>query len=228
MRNQRMNRKQLVLALFCAGAVLVIASIVLIPVAGIAAGSQFYKVMLLLIALVMLLLGCACLLAAYLHRSTEHHFFRYDAEIGRNIAPAELDFTRVNRRLWMFLRSLFGDDVYPAILQMNVFREEKDSLGENGLLSPLIAYKMLYDLSRYDRDEYWTLFVDGDEQLIEDIAAMLESASDSRMARDLIQCYEFSVETGDIKDIRDFLIGNQQYLSRRMLGYARAHDEEFY
>lgn len=228
MRNQRMNQKQLVLALFCAGAVLVIASIILIPVACIAAGSQFYKVMLLLIALVMLLLGAACLFAAYLHRSTEHHFFRYDAETGRNIAPAELDFDRVNRRLGMFLRSLLGDDVYPTILEMNIFREEKDSLGENGLLSPLIAYKILYDLSRYDRDEYWALFVDADEQLIEDIAAMLESASDSCMPRDLIQCYELSVETGDIRDIRDFLIGNQKYLSRRMLGYVRAHDEEFY
>lgn len=228
MRNQRMNQKQLVLALFCAGAVLVIASIILIPVACIAAGGQFYKVMLLLIALVMLLLGAACLFAAYLHRSTEHHFFRYDAETGRNIATAELDFDRVNRRLGMFLRSLLGDDVYPTILEMNIFREEKDSLGENGLLSPLIAYKILYDLSRYDRDEYWTLFVDADEQLIEDIAAMLESASDSCMPRDLIQCYELSVETGDIRDIRDFLIGNQKYLSRRMLGYVRAHDEEFY
>lgn len=228
MRNQRMNRKQLVLALFCAGAVLVIASIVLIPVALIAAGSQFYKVMLLLIALVMLLLGCACLLAAYLHRSTEHHFFRYEAESGRNIAPAELDFTRVNRRLGTLLRSIFGDDVYPTIWQMNIFREERDSLGENGSLSPLIAYKMLYDLSRYDRDEYWTLFVDADEQLIEDIAAELEGASEGRMAQTLIHIYEQSVETGDIEDIRDFLTGNRKYLSRRMLEYARAHDEEFY
>lgn len=228
MRNQRMNRKQLVLALFCAGAVLVIASIVLIPVALIAAGSQFYKVMLLLIALVMLLLGCACLLAAYLHRSTEHHFFRYEAESGRNIAPAELDFTHVNRRLGTLLRSIFGDDVYPTIWQMNIFREERDSLGENGSLSPLIAYKMLYDLSRYDRDEYWTLFVDADEQLIEDIAAELEDASEGRMAQTLIHIYEQSVETGDIEDIRDFLTGNRKYLSRRMLEYARAHDEEFY
>lgn len=228
MRKFGLNQKQLVLALFCAGAVLVIASIILIPVACIAAGSQFYKVMLLLIAVVMLLLGCACLLAAYLHRSTEHHFFRYDAETGLNIAPDELDFNRVNRRLGTRLRSIFGDAVYPTILQMNIFREETDSMGEDGVLAPLIAYKMLYDLSRYDRDEYWTLFVDADEQLIEDIAAELEGASEGRMAQTLIHIYEQSAETGDIEDIRDFLTGNQKYLSRRMLEYVQAHDEDFY
>lgn len=228
MRKFGLNRKQIVLALFCVGAVLVIASIILIPVGSINAGSQFYKVMFLLIALAMLLLGCACLLAAYLHRSTEHHFFRYEAESGRNIAPGELDFNRVNRRLGTLLRALFGDDVYPTIWQMNIFREEKDSLGENGSLSPLVAYKMLYDLSRYDRDEYWTLFMDADEQLIEDIVAELESASESRMAQTLSRIYEQGVETGDIEDIRDFLTGNRKYLSRRMVEYALAHDEEFY
>lgn len=227
MRKTRLNRKQLVLALFCAGAALVIAAIAMVFVAFFAAGSQFYKVMFAIIAAVAFLLGCACLIAAYLHRSTEHHFFRYEDEIGRNISLSELDFDRVNRRLGTFLRSLLGDELYPTLWQMSIFSEDA-SLGEDGVLSPLVAYKMLYDLSRYDRDEYWELFVDADEQVIEDIANELESASEGRMAQTLLRIYEQSAESGDIEDIRDFLTGNRKYLRRRMVEYARAHDEEFY
>lgn len=227
MRKTRLNRKQLVLALFCAGAALVIAAIAMVFVAFFAAGSQFYKVMFAIIAAVAFLLGCACLISAYLHRSTEHHFFRYEDEIGRNISLSELDFDRVNRRLGTFLRSLLGDELYPTLWQMSIFSEDA-SLGEDGVLSPLVAYKMLYDLSRYDRDEYWELFVDADEQVIEDIANELESVSEGRMAQTLLRIYEQSAESGDIEDIRDFLTGNRKYLRRRMVEYARAHDEEFY
>lgn len=223
-----MNRKQVVLALFCMGAAMVIAAIVVGFIAFLAASSRFYKFMSGAIAVVAFLLGCAFLLAAYLHKSTEHHFFRYEAESGRNIALGELDFDRVNRRLGTFLRSLLGDEVYPTIWQMNIFREENASFGEGYALSSLVAYKMLYDLSRYDRDEYWKLFVDADEQLIEDMAVGLENASEGRMAQTLIRIYEQSVETGDIEDIRDFLTGNQRYLVRRMVEFTRAHDEEFY
>lgn len=228
MRKQILNRKQLVLALFIGGAVLVLAGIVVLAVLAPHGASRFYKVMLALIAVVMILLGGFMLASAYHRREEETHFFRFNSETGRNISVSELDFDRINNRLAARMRTVLeSDQIMPAVWERNIIREENES-EMGGVLAPLIAFKMLYDLARYDRDDYWALFLDADEQLIEDIAAELDRAADGRMAQALLDIYADGVADMNITYIQDFLTGNLRYLRRRMVEYAKEHDKDFY
>lgn len=228
MRKQILNRKQIVLALFIGGAVLVLAGIVVLAVLAPHGASRSYKVMLALIAVVMILLGGFMLASAYHRREEETHFFRFDPDTRRNIPVGELDFDRINNRLAARMRTVLqSDQIMPIVWERNIIREENES-EKGGVLAPLIAFKMLYDLARYDRDDYWALFLDADEQLIEDMAAELERAADGRMAQALLDIYADGVADMDITYVKDFLTGNLRYLRRRMVEYTKEHDKEFY
>lgn len=224
----RLNRKQQVLGLFIAGAILILAGIILLAVLAPRAEGRFYKVMYTMIFIAMILLGGSLLVSAYLRRVEDAHFFRYDVETERNIPLQALDFDRVNRRMSAELRVMVGEDILPEIWLRSVFCEEGQSFGKDRVLAPMVAYKMLYDLARYDREEYWELFTTADPGLIKDIADELERADEERMSRALIEIYEDCEGETDTDNIRDFLTGNLRYLRRRMVEYARAQDENFY
>lgn len=224
----RLNRKQQVLGLFIAGAILILAGIILWAVLVPRAEGRFYKVMSIMIFVAMILLGGSLLVSAYLRRVEDAHFFRYDVETERNIPLQELDFDRVNRRMSAELRVMVGEDILPEIWLRRIFQEEGQSFGKDRVLAPLVAYKMLYDLARYDRDDYWELFTTADPNLVKDISAELERAGEERMARALIEIYDDCEGDSDIGNIRDFLTGNIRYLRRRMVEYARDQDENFY
>lgn len=225
----RLNKKQLVLILFIAGCVALLAGIILFAVLVPKGRPGFFKTMLALIFGVMIVLGGWLLLTAFVHsRDTDAHFFRYDAETRRNIPVSGLTFDRVNRRLGGLLRTMVGGDDMQEIWNRNIFLEEDQDFGVNNVLAPLVAYKMLYDLARANREEYWVLFTEADRRLIESIAYELGIAGESRMPNALLEIYDDADGTDYIDNIQDFLTGNMRYLQRRMLEYARAEDASFF
>ena len=101
----KLNKKQLVLALFIAGAVLILFDIIMLAVVVPQGRPGFFKIMLALIFGLMTLLGVWLLLAAYVHsHDADSHFFRYDEETRRNISTKELTGERVIRRMSLYLR----------------------------------------------------------------------------------------------------------------------------
>ena len=151
----KLNKKQLVLALFIAGAVLILFDIIMLAVVVPQGRPGFFKIMLALIFGLMTLLGVWLLLAAYVHsHDADSHFFRYDEETRRNIPTKELTGERVIRRMSLYLRNMVGkDDYLPEVWERNYFRETDKEFGENRVLAPLVAYKMLYDLASVDQDD---------------------------------------------------------------------------
>ena len=109
----KLNKKQLVLALFIAGAVLILFDIIMLAVVVPQGRPGFFKIMLALIFGLMTLLGVWLLLAAYVHsHDADSHFFRYDEETRRNIPTKELTGERVIRRMSLYLRNMVGKDDY--------------------------------------------------------------------------------------------------------------------
>ena len=159
----KLNKKQLVLALFIAGAVLILFDIIMLAVVVPQGRPGFFKIMLALIFGLMTLLGVWLLLAAYVHsHDADSHFFRYDEETRRNIPTKELTGERVIRRMSLYLRNMVGkDDYLPEVWERNYFRETDKEFGENRVLAPLVAYKMLYDLASVDQDDCWKLLRSG-------------------------------------------------------------------
>lgn len=225
----KLNKKQLVLALFIAGAVLILFDIIMLAVVVPQGRPGFFKIMLALIFGLMTLLGVWLLLAAYVHsHDADSHFFRYDEETRRNIPTKELTGERVIRRMSLYLRNMVGkDDYLPEVWERNYFRETDKEFGENRVLAPLVAYKMLYDLASVDQDDCWKLFVQADASLIYDISDELRRAGEQRMPQALEEIYS-DAEGKYIENIKDFLVGNKRYMKRRMLEYALKNDVAFY
>ena len=211
----KLNKKQLVLALFIAGAVLILFDIIMLAVVVPQGRPGFFKIWLLL--------------AAYVHsHDADSHFFRYDEETRRNIPTKELTGERVIRRMSLYLRNMVGkDDYLPEVWERNYFRETDKEFGENRVLAPLVAYKMLYDLASVDQDDCWKLFVQADASLIYDISDELRRAGEQRMPQALEEIYS-DAEGKYIENIKDFLVGNKRYMKRRMLEYALKNDGAFY
>lgn len=230
----KLTKKQIVLALFIGGAILLLAGIIFAAVLLAQSGSVpfrsgFFKVMGVLVPGSIILLGAWLILAAYVHsQESDAHFFRYDPETKRNIPIEDLTFDRVNRRMGSFLRKNVGDPYVPQIWKQDVFAEEDQMFGADRVLAPLVAYKMLFDLIASDSDETWALFTHADHHLLDDLNGELETAGETRMIHDLTDIYEDAREHDSTENIRNFLTGNRRYLQRRMLEYARAIDRELY
>ena len=230
----KLTKKQIVLALFVSGAIVLLAGIIFAAVLLAQSGSApfrsgFFKVMGVLVPGSIILLGAWLILAAYVHsQESDAHFFRYDPDTKRNIPVEDLTFDRVNRRMGSELRKLVGDPYMPQIWKGDVFAEEDQVFGTNRVLAPLVAYKMLFDLITSDSEETLSLFTHADRRLLNDLNDELAAAGETRMIHDLTDIYEDACEHDSTENIRNFLTGNRNYLRRRMLEYAKARDREFY
>ena len=130
----KLNKKQLVLALFIAGAVLILFDIIMLAVVVPQGRPGFFKIMLALIFGAMTLLGVWLLLAAYVHsHDADSHFFRYDEETRRNIPTKELTGERVIRRMSLYLRNMVGkDDYLPEVGSGTTSGKRTKSSGKTG------------------------------------------------------------------------------------------------
>lgn len=223
----KISEKKIVLSLFVGGAVFLIMGILLLAVAVPTAASAFYTVMLSLLGVFVLLLGAVTLWLAYLFRDTDAHFFRYDPSTGRNIALSDVDFDRVNNRMSAYVNRISGSQ--EELWQGNIFAEcDPERFGPNGVYSPLLAYKMLYDLAEIDKDDTWMYFTSASPELIDALSEALRQAGESAMSDTLLRAYNEVSDVSDIEWIRDFIKGNRRYIQRRTLQYVHINDEMFY
>ena len=221
------NTKQFILGLFSFGAVMLIGGILVLALGVPHAVGGFYKVMLGIIGVLMMLGGAVSVFLAVISRDTDPHFFRYSRQLGRNIPLEELTFDRINGCMTFFVQKLA--DSQERLWQGNVFADTPvEDFGTYEILRPVLAYKMLYDLAKTDRDETWELFNAADPALIDALTEALTNAGEDAMPRALQRAYNDAAGIHDIVWIRDFIMGNEKYIRRRMDSFVRSHDEYFY
>lgn len=225
----KLSKKQLVLMLLIGGGVLVLAGIILLATVAPLGRPGFFKTMITLIFVLMILLGGWLVLAAYVNgKSTDAHFFRYDKNTGRNIPVRELTFDVINRRLSQRMYDVMGPDYMTVFWHRDIFEENDDVFGVDRVLAPLFAYKALLDLARVNRDECWVLFTKADRRLVKHIANELEEAGEKDMPDDLLKIYDDAANTDYIDNIKSYLTDNRGYLQHKMKEYVVAEDEKFY
>ncbi len=218
--------KKLTPVLFAVAAICILAGIVLFALLVPGATSTFFRVCFIIMAVVLLLIGVAVFYLLYNSRDTEPNFFLYDTKTRVNNEPEELDFERVNSRMSYFMSTLTKSQ--ERLWSDNVLTVNPARFGVNEIYRPLAAYKMLYDLSEVDQPETWSLFLCASTATIDALLSALRAAGEEDMLTKLRYAYENATDREDIEWLRDYIMKNRNYLSRRMMGYVRKNIEWFY
>lgn len=222
----KINMKQLSVVLLVLSVVFLLVGIILLAFLAPHAASGFYGFCFGTIGVLCLLAGAAILFFLYLARDTNPNFFLYDSKAAANIPASELTFERVNSRMSYFMTTL-------ATSQDKLWSEplpgaDSERFGVNGIYRPLAAYKMLYDLIELDSTQGWQLFICASRETIDTLCDALLSNGEDAMANTLRRAYESAKSSDDIDWVRDFVKGNQKYITRRMMGYIQKNMEWFY
>ena len=222
----KINMKQLTPVLLVLAAVFLLFGIVLFAFLVPGASSTFYRVCLILIAILSLAIGLGILYVLYLGRDNDPNFFLYDTRSGRNMDAGDLTFDRVNSRMSYFMTTLTTSQ--EKLWRPGVLDPASPRFGTDAVYLPLAAYKMLYDLVEIDTPEGWALFLGAAPEVIDSLCAALRKGGEEAMANSLVGAYNEATSREDSAWLRDFLTGNEKYLKKRMMGYVMTHMEWFY
>ena len=201
---------------------LIAAVIVFISASG--ADAAYKQVLLRIAGVLFLVLAGLSLFYFYLTRENDPNFFLYDQEARRNIPVDHLTFDGVNDRMEFYL-SLISDSE-EELWQGGVLAKNDGSFGREDVYRPLVAYKMLYDLTEENTDASWNLLEFAEITTIRLLTRALKQGGDADMAQAIVELYKGEGSEGE--NLRDFLLGNQKYLRGRMLRYVKQHLDYFY
>jgi hypothetical protein len=222
----KINSKNTAIVLLVLAGVLLLGGIALLLFL-VPGAATFFKVCLVIISILFILMGLGLLYVLYLGRDNNPNFFLYDTASQRNIPVEELSFDRVNSRMTYFLTTLSTSQ--EKLWADNILADHgTGSFGVNDVYRPLTAYKMLYDLIGIDRPESWAMFLCATPATIDALVDALEENGEEAMSKALHHAYSSAAGRDDYEWIRDFLMGNEKYIRRRMLGYVQKNIEWFY
>ena len=197
---------------------------ILVLIFGAAPTAGFLKVAVILFGIVLILLGCSlAFLAAIVGESEEANFFLYDNKRNVNIPVEELDFARVNKKMTYVMTKLASNA--SEVWTTNVFEEDNEVFAGETTYVPLVAYKILYDLSDRANEGTWELYLNADPAIIESIVSALELNEDN----DLGKAFKFLHENaaGSYERTEKFLSDNKKYIQNKMVKYVKANIEKF-
>ncbi len=221
-RNEKIKRLMPLAMLLIAFLSLVAAIIVLVSAAS--ADASYKKVLLRISAVLFFILMALALYYFYLTRESDPNFFLFDQTTRKNIPVDQLTFGIVNERMDFYLSLISDSD--EELWQGGVLAKNDGSFGREDIYRPLVAYKMLYDLTDRDDDVQWRLLEFAEVTTIRLLTRALKQGGDADMAQAIVELYRGEGEEGE--NLRDFLKGNQKYLRGRMLRYVKQHLDYFY
>ncbi len=221
-QNEKIKRLMPLAMLLIAFLSLVAAIIVLISAAS--ADASYKKVLLRISAVLFFVLMALALYYFYLTRQSDPNFFLYDQTQRKNIAVDQLTFGIINERMDFYLSLISDSD--EELWQGGVLAKNDGSFGREDIYRPLVAYKMLYDLTERNDDVQWRMFEFAEVTTIRLLTRALKQGGDADMAQAIVELYRGEGEEGE--NLRDFLKGNQKYLRGRMLRYVKQHLDYFY
>ena len=200
-----------------------IAAIVVI-ISAVGADATYKKVLLGISSALFFVLMLLALYYFYLTRENDPNFFLYDQTLHKNLPVDQLTFSVVNERMEFYLSLISDSD--EELWQGGVLAKSDGSFGRDEIYRPLVAYKMLYDLTERDDDVQWRLLEFAETTTIRLLTRALKQSGDGEMAQAIVELYKGEGEEGE--NLRDFLMGNRKYLRGRMLRYVKQNLDYFY
>ncbi len=221
---QSKNKQQLVSVAMLVISFLSLVAAIIVFISAPSMTASYQKVLLRIAGVLLLALTGLSLFYFYLSRGSEPNFFLYDQTQRRNIAVEHLTFSTVNDRMDFYLSLISDSD--EELWQGGVLAKNDGSFGREDVYRPLVAYKMLYDLTERDDDVQWGLLEFAEVTTIRLLTRALKQGGDADMAQAIVELYKGEGEEGE--NLRDFLKGNSKYLRGRMLRYVKQHLDYFY
>ena len=216
-------KQNLQIVLFVLCGILVVSGI-LVMIFGGGESEGAMKVLFIIFGIVLIVLGCALLFFAMIVGSDETaNFFLYDSKTKSNISVDEVDFALVNKRMTFIMTKL--SSTASQVWTENVFENNEDILGEDDSFAPLVAYKILYDLSDRANESIWNLYVMADPAIIDAIVAGLAKNDDNELGN----AFKFlhSNANGNYDRTEKFLNDNKKYIQNKMVKYVKTNIEKF-
>ncbi len=217
-------QRLLPLAMLMMAVLSLIAAVIVLVSAG-SLEANYQKVLFRIAGVLLLVLAGLSLFYFYLSRSSDPNFFLYDQAQHRNISVDQLTFSIVNERMEFYLSLISDSD--EELWQGSILAKSDGSFGREDVYRPLVAYKMLFDLTEQNDDVHWRYLELAEVTAIRLLTRALAQAGDKELARALVELYRGEgIEDGE--NLRDFLMENRKYLSGRMLRYVKQHLDYFY
>lgn len=206
-------------------AVLSLIAAIVVLVAAIGADAAYKTVFLSIATVLLFALVALAVYYLYLTRVNDPNFFLYNKEQRRNIPVEQLTFDIVNDRMNFYLSLIADSD--EELWGGSVLAKSDGSFGREEVYRPLVAYKMLYDLTETTDDFAWDRIIFAEVTTIRLLTRAIKQAGDAELAQAIVDLYKGeNVEEGE--NLRDFLTGNRKYLRARMLRYVKQKLDYFY
>ncbi|MBE6697726.1 MAG: hypothetical protein E7581_04305 [Ruminococcaceae bacterium] len=217
-------KKYLPTILLVAGAVSLLIAVVVTIVTLANWDNVFFGIMYLLAAFLFVALGGLVMYLAMISATVTRHFFLYDKNLGKNIKPSELTFEIVNKRMTYFMTRMASSE--RQVWTANIVGSDDERFGKNDVYRPLMAYKMIYDLTEHNSPAYWQLFAKADVAIISSICDALSDNDDAQLGATLVFLREH--HAGNLDKISHFFMDNRAYMQKQMVRYVQANVDSMY
>ncbi|MBQ7379365.1 MAG: hypothetical protein IJW70_06745 [Clostridia bacterium] len=219
-------KKYLPTILLVAGALsLLIAVVITVTTfAGWSNNVALINVLLLMAAVLFVALGGLVMYLAMISATVTRHFFLYDKNLGKNIKPSELTFDIVNKRMTYFMTRMASSE--RQVWNANIVGSEDERFGKNSVYRPLMAYKMIYDLTEHNSPEYWSIFAKADVAIVSSICDALSVNGDTQLGATLVFLREHHAD--NLEKISHFFMDNRAYMQKQMVRYVQSHVDSMY
>ena len=213
---------QVVLFSLC-GVMTILGILVFVLFAGQSEGAL--AALLTVLGVVLILVAIALALLAFVTGSSESaNFFLYDHDKKANISIDDLDFELINKKMIFVMSKLTSSA--SKVWTENVFDSNNEVFADgDDRFIPLVAYKILYDLSERSNEGIWNLYLMADSSIIEAISSALDLNGDEELANAFKFLHENAA--GNYERTKKFLADNKKYIQARMVKYVKANISKF-
>lgn len=213
---------QVVLFVLC-GLLTVLGILTFVLFAGQSEG--LLKALLIILGVVVILVAIALALLAFVTVSSEKaNFFLYDSKIKGNQPIDQLNFDLINKKMTLVMSQL--SSTASKVWTQNVFEQENEIFADgDDSFVPLVAYKILFDLSERANEGVWNLYLMADSSIIDAIAAALELNGDAELANAFRYLHENAA--GSFERTEKFLADNKKYIQAKMVKYVKSNIDRF-
>jgi hypothetical protein len=174
---------------------------------------------------VLILIGVSLALLAFAVGNPEKaNFFLYDQNTKSNVSLDDLDFDRINKKM-VYVMSRLSSSA-SKVWTENVFEGDNEVFADGDRrFAPLVAYKILFDLSERANEGVWNLYLMADASIIESIASALELNDDEELAKAFRFLHENAL--GSYERTEKFLADNKKYIQAKMVKYVKVNIDQF-
>ena len=183
------------------------------------------KVLFIALGVVLILIGVALAMLSFAVGAPEKaNLFLYDQNTKSNISIDDLDFDRINKKMIFVMSKLTSSA--SKVWTENVFDSDNEIFSDgDDRFVPLVAYKILFDLSERANEGVWNLYLMADSSLIESIASALDLNGDGELANAFRFLHENA--SGSYERTEKFLADNKKYIQAKMVKYVKANIDRF-